>query len=238
MILLYPLGSCWTPIQTLINNNVLSISKLTNKQKPLSVWDAMALFDVENYKKKITKNEINRKQNQRQLKEYYDKQVQDKLKKDNYERQKARKDYADIMTECKSIDNLEYNKIKQNKSLLKDVASINTLSAFNRKFSEDKERRQKLLDRAKIQSQLDHFKKLNYQNQNIAKMSLLKNAEEVKAQREKERKRKELEKQAKLIEEQKAIESNIQHFDKMEQRYRHIFEVIGKQQSDIQNHYK
>jgi len=56
----------------------LSVNRLVAKNKPLSVWDAMSLHDVQNFKKEMIINEQRRREQQRQLKLFYDKQVKDK----------------------------------------------------------------------------------------------------------------------------------------------------------------
>jgi hypothetical protein len=80
-------------------SKVLSVHKLVAKHKPLSVWDAMSIYDLEQFKKENLINEINRREKQRQLKFFYDKQVQDKKEKVNYEKQKASHDHLDILSE-------------------------------------------------------------------------------------------------------------------------------------------
>lgn len=47
-----------------------------------------------------------------------------------------------------------------------------------------------------------------------------------------------LEQRAKVIEENYALKSNIDHLDKMERRYRNIFEVIEQKHAAIQNNYR
>lgn len=62
-------------------------------------------------------------------------------------------------------------------------------------------------------------------------------AEEIKDQHAKLLAAKELEKRGKLIEEKNALQSNLEHLDKMERRYKNIFDVIEQKQSDIQKSY-
>ena len=57
----------------------LTVKKMNSKNKPLSVWDAMSLHDVQKYKQELAANEQRRKEQQRQLKQFYDKQVKDKV---------------------------------------------------------------------------------------------------------------------------------------------------------------
>lgn len=80
-------------------SKVLSVHRLVAKHKPLSVWDAMSIYDVEQFKKESLINEINKREQQRQLKKFYDKQVQDKKENEKYEKQKASHDHLDLLSE-------------------------------------------------------------------------------------------------------------------------------------------
>lgn len=51
---------------------------MNSKNKPLSVWDAMSIHDIQKFKQEMIVKEQQRKQQQKQLREFYDKQVQDK----------------------------------------------------------------------------------------------------------------------------------------------------------------
>ena len=58
--------------------NALSVNKLTAKNKPLTMWDAMSIHDVQKFKQEEIVSEQRRKHQQRQLKLFYDSQVKDK----------------------------------------------------------------------------------------------------------------------------------------------------------------
>ena len=80
-------------------SKVLSVHRLAAKHKPLSVWDAMSIYDIEQFKKESLINEINRREQQKQLKKFYDKQVQDKKDKASYERQRASHEHLGLLSE-------------------------------------------------------------------------------------------------------------------------------------------
>lgn len=72
---------------------------------------------------------MNRKERQRQLKKFYDKQVQDKKDRERYEQQRASHEHLDLLGECRSLDNIEYDKIACNKHELKQVVNDNVLNS-------------------------------------------------------------------------------------------------------------
>lgn len=80
-------------------NKVLSVNQLISKNKPLSMWDAMSIYDTNNFKKECIVNEINRKEKQRQLKKFYDSQVKDKHNRSNYEKQRSSHEHLDLLSE-------------------------------------------------------------------------------------------------------------------------------------------
>lgn len=219
-------------------NKVLSVNKLASKQKPLSVWDAMSLYDLENFKKETIINEINRKEQQKQLKKFYDKQVKDKRDKADYELQRASHEHLGLLSECRSIDNTEYDKIMNNKSHLREVVDTNTVQTYTKRNQQLKELQVKAIEKAKVNAQLKLLQKFDEKDKTQLKNNILSVAEEIKSQRVKNEKAKELEKKAKLVEENHALKSNIQHLNKMERRYRHIFEVIDQKHSAVQDNYQ
>lgn len=56
----------------------LSVNRLASKNKPLSMWDAMSIHDIQKFKQEVIVGEQKRKEQQRQLRLYYDQQVMDK----------------------------------------------------------------------------------------------------------------------------------------------------------------
>lgn len=142
-------------------SGVLSVSKLKAKNKPLSVWDAMALHDVNNFKKECITNELNRKEQQRQLKKFYDKQVQYKKENEEYLKQKATHDFSDLLNECMSIDNQEYTKIKGIKDEVKSTMLNNQIISEAKRQYIERENRLKSIEKAKIVAQIDLIKKLD-----------------------------------------------------------------------------
>lgn len=116
--------------------------------------------------------------------------------------------------------------------------SFNTIQAKTKRDMELEESKLKSIDKFKINAQMSLMSKIHTNSQNKLKANMSQYAEEIKAQRHKAEEAKQLEKKAKVIEENFAIKSNIQHLDKMERRYKNIFEVIGKKHSEIQNAYK
>jgi hypothetical protein len=115
---------------------------------------------------------------------------------------------------------------------------FNTLQAKTKRDIEDEESKLKNVDKVKINAQMSLINKIHTSSQNKVSADMAQYAEDILAQRNKNEKEKQLEKKSKVIEENYALNSNIQHLDKMERRYRNIFEVIGKKHSDIQNAYK
>ena len=219
-------------------NRVLSVNRITSINKPLNMWDVISMHDVNQFKKESLIQEINRKEKQKQLKKFYDKQVQDKKDYQNYEKQKASCEHLDLVSDCKSIDNFEYNKIKNNHKKLIEVSHNNNVHAQTRKFYDKDVSNLNHIDKSKIDAQIALIERNNAQSQNEEKINKLKYAEDVKDQRVKNEKTKDLEKVMKLLQENHTISSNIQHLDKMEKRYKNIFDVINKKDSDIQNTYK
>lgn len=219
-------------------NKVLSVNKLASKHKPLSVWDAMSLYDLENFKKETLINEINRKEQQKQLKKFYDKQVKDKQEKANYEVLRASHEHLGLLSECRSLDYTEHDKIMTNKSHLREMVDTNTIQAHTKRNLMLKELQSKAVEKAKVNAQLQLLQKFDEKVRNQLKSNILNIAEEIKSQKLKNEKAKELERKAKLVEENHALESNIQHLNKMERRYRHIFEVIDQKHSAVQQNYQ
>lgn len=175
---------------------------------------------------------------QQELKKFYDKQVKEKIDKVNYEKQKASHEHLDLLNECKSLDNLEYDKINSNKTELRNVVDNNTIQAVTKKhIFNTNEVKQKLIDKVKIDAQLDILGKIDIGVKNNQRSNREQNAEEIKGQHLKLLKVKDLEKKAKAVEEMSSLQSNIQHLDKMERRYRNIFDTFERKHSQIQGNY-
>ena len=182
--------------------------------------------------------EINRKEVQQQLKKFYDKQVQEKKDKVNYEKQRASHEHLDLLNECRSMDSFEWDKIRNNKNELRSVVDTNTIQAETKKHTYTlNEVKQKIIEKAKIDAQFNLLGKIDIGVKNNQRSNLEQNAEEVKGQHLKSLKVKELEKKVKAAEEMNALQSNIEHLDKMERRYRNIFEVFERKHSQIQGNY-
>lgn len=116
--------------------------------------------------------------------------------------------------------------------------SNNTIQVHSRKFHVDKEEQIKNVDKEKVNAQMKLLEKINAKTENTHKEIKNKFAAEIRAQSISNNHKKLLDHQSKLNEENYALQSNIQHLNKMEQRYRNIFEVIGQKHSAIQNHYQ
>lgn len=156
----------------------------------------------------------------------------------NYEKQRASNEHLDLINECRSLDNLEYEKIRNNKSELRNVVDNNTIQAVTKKhIFHTNEAKQKMIDKVKIDAQLEILGKIDVGVKNNIRSERQQNAEEVKGQHLKLQKVKDLEKKAKAVEEMNSLQSNIQHLDKMERRYRNIFETFERKHSQIQGNY-
>ena len=154
-----------------------------------------------------------------------------------FNKQKEDNEHRSLLSECKSIDSLEYSKINQNKSNLKHILDSNTIEV-HKKIASNKDSQIKKADKAKILAQMSFLAKADTRVKDDIKRVFKDHAEEVHQQRLNHIQQKELEKKARVIEEKKVLESNIQHLDKMERRYKNIFDDIGKKHNAIQEQYK
>ena len=136
------------------------------------------------------------------------------------------------------MDNVETEKVTKNKEKIKNIVLTNTIQYNKSNISKNNaEIKQKIIERVKIDAQIAKMNQHKVSEQINQRLVAEQHADEVKQQHSKLLQWKDLEKRSKIIEEKNALKSNIENLDKMHKRYRNIFNVIEKKQSEIQKTY-
>lgn len=197
----------------------------------------MLLHDVKNFEKEQDMRKAMYRDNQRQLKAYLDKQVNDIKNKQKVEIQKEQNEHSNLV---KKINTFDQAVAKRQESITKRMmenkeyltqALQQKMQSTSRDFENKQNERMYLLKQIKEITDKEHLKSTKKQG------SMLDTNEYLKSVIIQKSKEKDLAKQAQLREEKQTMQDQISHFDKMAKRYRDIFTIIGEKEQKIQNSY-
>lgn len=135
-------------------------------------------------------------------------------------------------------DKVEADKIIKSKASIKNTVINNSIQdSLNKSAKKKAEIQQKAIEKVKIDAQVSILNNFEISAHQKSRSVVENHSKEIRNQHEKLLKVKELERQAKLVEEKHALQNNLEQLDKMQRRYRNIFDVIEQKQSGIQNSY-
>ncbi len=78
----------------------------------VTIWDAMALYDVQKYNQEEMKRKIVKKDNQAKLASFYQKQLKEKDSESRLSQMKASQEYETMLFRIKKFDTDEKHKLK------------------------------------------------------------------------------------------------------------------------------
>ena len=205
-------------------------NRVQRRAKNLSIWDAMVLRDVKTYEKEMDMKRAIHRNNQRQLKAFLDNQVNDVRNKHQVEKQKEVNEFKNIIQKCNDYDQKQAEKQANiHQKMHANAESLNqAIQAKLHKAGQEMENKQ--LEKLNLLNQIRDITRKSekvHDTQECLKSAILHKTQE-----------KELQKQAKLREEQQTMKEQINHFDKMEKRYRDIFVAINEKERLIQDSYR